>query len=149
MPNIIDAFHNFTPIEKIRIAKFVNGVINANQPEITCHDGRMNTVLGLLERGNENCAGKDINDSLFPIDDEGNVATEKPKEPHQPGKGIIQTPEEKAAAEEAKRKKEEEEELKRQKEAEEERKKERENSLWNRNKTKLKNFFSQVFTEEE
>ena len=58
MRNIVEAFHTFTPIEKIRIAKFVNGVINANQPEITAHDGRMNTVLGLLERGNENCAGK-------------------------------------------------------------------------------------------
>ena len=57
--------------------------------------------------------------------------------------------EEKAAAEEAKRKKEEEEELKRQREAEEERKKERENSFWHRNKAKLKNFFSQIITEEE
>ena len=57
--------------------------------------------------------------------------------------------EEKAAAEEAKRKKEEEEELKRQREAEEERKKERENSFWHRNKTKLKNFFSQIITKEE
>lgn len=149
MRNIVEAFHTFTPIEKIRIAKFVNGVINANQPEITAHDGRMNTVLGLLERGNENCAGKDFNDSLFAPEDEGYTTTEKPKEPHQPGKGIIQTPEEKAAAEEAKRKKEEEEELKRQREAEEERKKERENSFWHRNKAKLKNFFSQIITEEE
>ena len=45
--------------------------------------------------------------------------------------------------------KEEEEELKRQREAEEERKKERENSFWHRNKTKLKNFFSQIITKEE
>ena len=44
---------------------------------------------------------------------------------------------------------EEEEELKRQREAEEERKKERENSFWHRNKTKLKNFFSQIITKEE
>ena len=51
--------------------------------------------------------------------------------------------------EEAKRKKEVEEELKRQREAEEERKKERENSFWHRNKAKLKNFFSQIITEEE
>ena len=43
----------------------------------------------------------------------------------------------------------EEEELKRQREAEEERKKERENSFWHRNKTKLKNFFSQIITKEE
>ena len=43
----------------------------------------------------------------------------------------------------------EEEELKRQREAEEERKKERENSFRHRNKTKLKNFFSQIITEEE
>ena len=43
----------------------------------------------------------------------------------------------------------EEEELKRQREAEEERKKERENSFWHRNKTKVKNFFSQIITEEE
>ena len=43
----------------------------------------------------------------------------------------------------------EEEELKRQREAEEERKKERENSFWHRNKAKLKNFFSQIITEEE
>ena len=43
----------------------------------------------------------------------------------------------------------EEEELKRQREAEVERKKERENSFWHRNKAKLKNFFSQIITEEE
>ncbi len=148
MPNIIEAFRKFTPIEKIRIAKFVNATINASQPEITAHDGRMNTVLGLLEHGNENCAGIEINDSLFPTEEEPQPVPEKPKEPHQPGKGIIQTPEEKAA-DTAKRKKEEEERLK---EAEEEEKAKEDGDkhrFWHNTSSKLKKFFNQIITEDE
>lgn len=150
MPNIVEAFKKFTPVEKIRVAKFVNATINSNLPEITAHDGRMNTVLGLLEHGNENCAGLEINDTLFPVEDEQQQqgVTEKPKEPHQPGKGIIQTPEEKAA-DTAKRKKEEEERQKEAQEAEKAEAKNSENGFWHSTSTKLKKFFNQIITEEE
>ncbi len=148
MANMVEAFKKFTPIEKIRIAKFVNATINSNLPEITAHDGRMNTVLGLLEHGNENCAGTEINDSLFPTEEGQEPAPGKPKEPHQPGKGIIQTPEEKAA-DEAKRKKEEEERLKEVEEAEKEEAKKAKSGFWHNASSKMKNFFNQIITEDE
>ena len=58
MKNIERAFRNRTHMEKIRVAKFVNLVINSNNSEITAHDGTMNTVLGLLSKGDMNCAGE-------------------------------------------------------------------------------------------
>ena len=40
--------------------------LHSKHPEITAHDGTMNTVLGLLAKGNLNCAGREISNNLFP-----------------------------------------------------------------------------------
>ena len=67
MTNIKKAFHNDTHVEKIRIAKFVNQTITSSNKLINSHDGRMNTLLGLLAKGDMNCAGGeyDANAGLF------------------------------------------------------------------------------------
>jgi cell division protein FtsA len=67
MKDIECAFQNYTHIEKIRIAKFVTQAITSNIPDISARDGKMNTVLGLLAKGDINCAGSDVdpNGDLF------------------------------------------------------------------------------------
>ncbi|MBQ0073588.1 MAG: cell division protein FtsA [Prevotella sp.] len=55
LKNIDVAFRKHTRIEKIRIAKFVTYTINTTNPEINAHDGTMNTILGLLAKGDQNC----------------------------------------------------------------------------------------------
>lgn len=65
MKNIEEAFRKLGQFSKIRTAKFVNQVILSKNPDITSHDGTMNTVLGLLAKGNQNCAGNEITDDLF------------------------------------------------------------------------------------
>ena len=159
MKNIERAFRNRTHMEKIRVAKFVNLVINSNNSEITAHDGTMNTVLGLLSKGDMNCAGEEISNDLFGQNDQ-NGATSTESQQKAPrslneitGTGIVQTEEEKKKAEEEiRRKKEAEEEAARQA-AEEERerlrKQKSENSLGNKTIRGLKNFFKKMVEEEE
>lgn len=55
LKNIDVAFTKQTGVEKIRIAKFVTYTISSSNPAITAHDGTMNTVLGLLAKGDQNC----------------------------------------------------------------------------------------------
>jgi cell division protein FtsA len=54
MKNIEKAFTNHTHVEKIRIAKFVTQTILSNNEWIKAHNGDMNTVLGLLAKGDIN-----------------------------------------------------------------------------------------------
>ena len=61
MRNIERAFTNHTHVEKIRIAKFVTQTILSNNDDIKAHNGMMNTVLGLLVKGDMNCAGGEVN----------------------------------------------------------------------------------------
>jgi len=100
----------------------------------------MNTVLGLLAKGDINCAGSyvDPNGDLFGQKHTAPVASD-PRPIRQPGEipaGVIRTEAEKKAAEEEKRRQQEEEE--RQKREEELKRKEeeeairRENSPWNK-----------------
>ena len=63
--NIEEAFRRKIEINKIRTAKFVNQPVSSNHSDITAHNGMMNTVLGLLAKGNLNCAGSEISDDLF------------------------------------------------------------------------------------
>ena len=63
--NIEEAFRRKIEINKIRTAKFVNQPVSSNHSDITAHNGMMNTVLGLLAKGNLNCAGNEISDDLF------------------------------------------------------------------------------------
>ncbi len=154
MRNIERAFRNHTRIDKIRVAKFVTSTINSNLPEITNHDGSLNTVLGLLEKGDINCAGEEITGDLFDSSDatESNH-TRVARQPNEiAGTGIVQTEEEKKKAEEdARRRREEEEEAERQRLAEEEaeaRRIKRENSVWNKSIRGLKKFFGDIVNDE-
>ena len=114
MPNIERAIRNQTHIEKIRIAKFVTHTIDSNSPEINAHDGTMNTVLALLAKGDMNCAGDEISNSLFDSDDNksGVQTADLHKTPRNPndiqGRGVVQTEAEKKLAEEEARRAEEE-----------------------------------------
>lgn len=155
MKNIEKAFRNHTHIDKIRIAKFVSHTIHSNNPDITAHNAMMNTVLGLLAKGDMNCAGgeADLNGNLF-----GTPPTPTPgidRKPRQPGEtalGVVITSAEKEKAEEeARAKKEEEERMAREAEAEEKRRRKEERRK-NGAFSKFKNGFvrfAKKFTEEE
>ena len=65
MPEIEKVFKTHTHIDKVRIAKFVTQTVNSKDPKITNHTGMMNTVLGLLAKGDMNCAGSEFNNDLF------------------------------------------------------------------------------------
>lgn len=65
MNNIERAFRLYTHIEKIRTAKFVNDTIKSTNPLVNAKDGRLCTVLAILAKGDQNCAGSDIASSLF------------------------------------------------------------------------------------
>lgn len=65
MRNMEKAFQHYTHINKVRTAKFVNLTINTAYPDQLPHDGSLNTVLSILAKGNENCAGNNVNNDLF------------------------------------------------------------------------------------
>ena len=158
MKNIEKAFQNYTHIDKIRVAKFVTQTITSSLADVTAHNGMMNTVLGLLAKGDINCAGaeKDPNGDLFaqprPVQTEtieqrrARTATEIPA-------GVIRTAEEIRRAEEiARQKKEEEERIAREEAEAAERERQRikkENSFWNKAFKGLKNFGQKIIEEEE
>ncbi len=161
MRNIESAFRNHTHIDKIRVARFITTTVHASQMEITAHNGMMNTVLGLLEKGDMNCAGDEITGDLFggtPADQSGAVADPLHKGAPRPiteisGKGIVQTEEEKKKAEEEARRKRvaEEAEQRRQEEEEAERlrREKRENSFWNKLFRGVKKFGEDMIKDEE
>ena len=163
MKNIEKAFQNHTHIDKIRIAKFVTQTINSTNDDIKSHNGMMNTVLGLLAKGELNCAGGpyDPNGNLFgstkptPANDQrpARQASETPA-------GVVRSEAEKQKAEEEARKKREEEERiaaeeearkleEEQRRLEEEQRKRRENSFWNKFMRKAKKFGEDIVKEEE
>jgi cell division protein FtsA len=145
MKNIEKAFTNCTHIEKVRVAKFVTTTINSSHELIKNKNGMMNTVLGMLIKGDLNCAGNSISATGDLFANEENQKAQpsgrKPRQAHETDQGVIRTEEEeKKAAEEARRKKEEEDRLRQEEEerqAEEERRRKKENSWWNRTKRDL------------
>ena len=156
MKDIEKAFVNHTHVDKIRIAKFVTHTINSNNEDIKAHDGKMNTLLGLLAKGDINCAGDEVNNDLFsnqkkeiphPTNDQRQArqASEIPA-------GVIRTEAEKQKAEEEKRRQEEEAERQRLEEEEKERQRikqeKRENSFWNKFMKKAKEFGKDIVSEE-
>lgn len=158
MKNIDRAITNSTRIDKVRVAKFVSTTINTSNEQLKAHNGMYNTLLGLLAKGDMNCAGNGIDQqrSLFGDDsqkDNGPVLPDrKPRQGYEKETGTIRTQqEEDLAAEEARRKKEEEERLRQEEEArqrEEERRRKKENSRWNRFKRTIKKFGSDIVAEE-
>ena len=159
MANIETAFRNYTHVDKIRIAKFVTQTITSSINDINAHDGKMNTVLGLLAKGDINCAGEefDPNGNLFATPKQAQVdaaaelrrarqATEIPA-------GVVRTAEEIRRADEEARLKREEEERAAREEAEnkarEEARKKKENSFWSKAFRGLKDFGKKIVEEEE
>lgn len=60
MNEIRKAFTAVTGIHKIRIAGTVNQKVSSTDKDVNAHDGMMNTALGLLAKGDMNCAGSII-----------------------------------------------------------------------------------------
>lgn len=66
MKNIEKLFHEVFDVEKVRIAKSTTLNINKKDSDvILSEDGTTNTILGLLAKGDMNCAGRAISGSLF------------------------------------------------------------------------------------
>ncbi len=157
LKNIEKAFQNYTHVDKIRIAKFVTQTITSTIPDINAHNGMMNTVLGLLAKGDINCAGGEIdpNGDLF-----GNqrqqmnetVDQRRARQATEIPAGVVRTADEiRRAEEEAQRKREEEERQAREEaeaKAREEAKRKRENSFWNKAFKGLKEFGKKIVEEE-
>ena len=153
LKNIDKAFTNHTHIDKIRIAKFVNHTITSSNPDINAKNGMMNTILGLLIKGDRNCAGDEVDpNNLFSQKPEDNLAaalgrTEMPKK-----QGVVPTEAEKRQQEEELRKKKEEEERQERERQEEEERRQaqerKENSPLNNGLKWLKKM-SNIITAEE
>lgn len=150
MKNIERAFKDHTHLEKIRTAKTITKTINSNNPLITAQDATLCTVLGLLAKGDMNCAGEEISSYLFNED----KPAAHPAEPHSPkrpvsetvGKGIVQTEADKQAEAAAKAAAEEKA---RQEELERLREEKRKNSWVHKSITALKNFGRKIVEEDE
>lgn len=158
MKNIEKAFSNHTHVEKIRIAKFVTQNISSNNPDITDHNGMMNTVLGILAKGDMNCAGEEATDEVDLFSGEKTVKTptktadvhQTPRNPIEIGNGVVLTEAEKIKVEEQRRKAAEEAARKEAEEAarlEEEERKNKKNMKGH--VTKLKNWFRGLVAEDE
>ena len=157
MSNIEQAFMNHTHVDKIRTAKFVTHTINATQEDIKAKDGKMNTVLGLLAKGDMNCAGNEFSNDLFGQKKETNTHTatdqRQARQVSEIPAGVIRTEAEKQKAEEEKRR--QQEEIDRQKREEEEAERQRiaaekrENSAWNKLKKGILKFGKSIVEEED
>ncbi len=159
MKNIETAFRNHTSISKIRVAGFVTQNITSNNPDITAHNGMMNTVLGILAKGDMNCAGEESpsRTDLFGADKAPKAPKtadvhDTPRSVHEIEKGVVLTEAEKQKAEELRRKaaeekakKEEEEEQARLEEEKKNKKKKGFGHLFN----KAKEFIKKSVTEDE
>ncbi len=158
MKDIEKAFRNYTHIEKIRIAKFVTQTITSSIPDVNAHDAMMNTVLGLLAKGDINCAGGDINLSGDLFGNQRTTPTEtleqrRARQATETPAGVVRTAEEiRRAEEEAQRKKDEEERIAREEAEAEAREAERirkENSTWTKLGRGMKNFFNKLAADED
>ena len=158
MKGIEKAFQNYTHFDKIRVAKDVTQTIMSTISEVTSHDGTMNTVLGLLAKGDSNCCGAayDPNGDLFAAQKQGGTAdgeVRKPRQGFETPAGVIRTQEEIRRAEEEARQKREEEERAAREEAErqarEEAEERRRNSPLNKLGRWFKNMANEITKEEE
>ena len=159
MKNIEKAFANHTHIEKIRIAKTVTHSITSSNADINAKNGMMNTVLGLLAKGEINCAGDEVdpNGDLFkptkPATGTANTDSRPARSATETPSGVIRTEAEKQKADEEARKKREEEEKAERARAEEEAKKraeeKRKNNIWNKAYSGLKKFGKKIIEDED
>lgn len=76
MKNVEKLFHEVFGAEKVRIAKSTTLNINKKDSDvILAEDGTTNTILGLLAKGDMNCAGRAISDTLFDEEENGEHTT--------------------------------------------------------------------------
>ena len=76
MKNVEKLFHEVFGAEKVRIAKSTTLNINKKDSDvILSEDGTTNTILGLLAKGDMNCAGRAISDTLFDEEENGEHTT--------------------------------------------------------------------------
>ncbi len=155
MKNIEKAFVNSTRIEKVRVAKFVTATINSSNDQIKAKNGMYNTVLGLVIKGDMNCAGGsfDRTDLFNKEEKQQPILNErKPRQPMDTESGVILSEkEEEKAREESRRKKEEDERKQREEEErrmEEERQKKKENSWLKKAGRALKKFGRDIVSDE-
>ena len=159
MRNIEQAFQTYTHIDKIRVAKFVTQTITSNISDVNAHNGVMNTVLGLLAKGDINCAGQefDPNGNLFEnpraTQNEATIEQRRARQATETPAGVVRTAEEiRRAEEEARQKREEEERIARE-EAEAEARRiaeeKRQNSPLNKIGRWLKKAATEIVKEEE
>ena len=124
MKNIKKAFSNITNIQKVRIAGTVIQNVTSTDKDVNARDGMMNTALGLLAKGDMNCAGSTINpnsDLFGGNSSSGTTTTDIHNKPRNPGDmkpGVVMTEAEKQKIEEERRR-EREELIRREREAEE------------------------------
>ncbi len=158
LKEIEKAFQNYTHIDKIRIAKFVTQTITGTNADMAAHNGMMNTVLGLLAKGDINCAGReyDPNGDLFAQQKPVDPATAEQRKARQGTEvpaGVVRTAEEKRRAEEeARLKREEEERIAREEAEAKAREAERirkENSPLNKIGRWLKGFATEIVKDED
>lgn len=153
MRNIERAFRVHTGVEKIRVARSIVPHVDSNHHEITCRDCTMNTVLGLLSKGDMNCAGDELKNGLFDAPSEriDVVVEETPQNAY--GKGVVKTAAEKEAEEAEARRRQEEADAAAAAEAErlaeEARIRKRENSLLNKMGKSVKSYINSLFSEDE
>ena len=131
LKNIDIAFRKQTNVEKVRIANFVTYTIVSNNSEVNAHDGTMNTAIGLLAKGDQNCWQPEETRTRGIFEDNSTTSTEQSqteeietRDINDLPPGVILTAAEKAAAEkkiaEAKAKEEAEKAAQEQARAEEE-----------------------------
>lgn len=158
MKDIEKAFRNYTHVDKIRVAKFVTQTITSNIADINAHDGKMNTVLGLLAKGDINCTGGELdpNGDLFqqkPVNENATAEQRRARQASETPAGVVRTAEEiRRAEEEARLKREEEERLAREQaeaEAAEAARLKKENSAWSKLMKGLKKFGQDIIKEED
>lgn len=157
LKNIETAFRKHTHIEKLRIAKFVTQTITSKENLINSHNGMFNTLLGILAKGDLNCAGTEVDIDLFGPQSKPATTSDlhtTPRKPNELSGGVVQTAAEKDAAEEERRRKEQEaaeeaarqaeiEEQERRQREEEERRNRKKNSWANKIKETLKGLLSE------
>ena len=71
MKDIKKAFAAVTSIQKVRVAGTVIQKVSSSDKDINAHDGRMNTALGLLAKGDMNCSGSALKPTPDLFDTEG------------------------------------------------------------------------------
>ena len=89
------------------MAQFVTYTISSTNFEINAHDGTMNTLLGLLAKGDQNCyvpaeetKPQDIfGENVATVSSDANANEAQVRDPNSLPPGVVQTAAEKAAAE--------------------------------------------------